>query len=188
MQQIPRVYLLDIAYPVVSRICFPHIEHNPFLKAHPIHNRPISSTFRASFSMSTHHGSISPCSVLPATCSPYTWMSKAMGTLRVSVLSGRENRNERTEYLFFELDEPPAELGPAFGLPISLFSPILRDPSLIAEVVEVKGSGAANFESFWGQSACQIQSGTPVTRRAHLLTFLTDHLAQYGCYTIIVMS
>lgn len=69
---------------------------------------------------------------------------------RVSVLSDSEGPNERTEYLFFELELElaPPELGPAFGLPISLFSPILRDPSLIADVVEVKGSGAANFESF----------------------------------------
>lgn len=99
--------------------------------------------------MSTHHDSISPCFGLPATYNPYTWMSKAIDKLPVSVLSGGEDHNKRTEYLFLELLEPPAELGPAFGLPISLFSPILRDPSLIAEVVEVKGSGAANFESFW---------------------------------------
>ena len=29
-------YLLDITYPVVSRICFPHIAHKPFLYAQPV--------------------------------------------------------------------------------------------------------------------------------------------------------
>ena len=69
-----------------------------------------------------------------------------MKAARMSTFIGGDNNSARTEYLFFEL-EPPEELGPA-GLPTNLLSPTLRDPSLIAEEVEVKGSGAAIFESF----------------------------------------
>jgi hypothetical protein len=33
----------------------------------------------------------------------------------------------------------------------SLFSPTLREPSLIKEELEAKGSGAASFDSFYGK-------------------------------------
>jgi hypothetical protein len=32
---------------------------------------------------------------------------------------------------------------------MSLFSPILREPSLMLAVVDLNGSGAATLESFW---------------------------------------
>jgi len=47
---------------------------------------------------------------------------------------------------------PLLELGPALGglgRPISLFSPILREPSLMLVVVDWNGSGAATLESFF---------------------------------------
>jgi hypothetical protein len=49
-------------------------------------------------------------------------------------------------------EAPLLELGVApggLGRPISLFSPILREPSLMLEVVDLNGSGAATLESFY---------------------------------------
>jgi hypothetical protein len=49
-------------------------------------------------------------------------------------------------------EAPLLELGAApggLGRPISLFSPILREPSLMLVVVDLNGSGAATLESFY---------------------------------------
>ena len=49
-------------------------------------------------------------------------------------------------------EAPLLELGVApggLGRPISLFSPILREPSLMLDVVDLNGSGAATLESFY---------------------------------------
>jgi hypothetical protein len=49
-------------------------------------------------------------------------------------------------------EAPLLELGVApggLGRPISLFSPTLREPSLMLAVVDLNGSGAATLESFY---------------------------------------
>lgn len=142
-------YLLDMTYPVVSSICFPHIEQRPFLKAQPI--------FRA---RTNQHST----AVIDRYYSPWQYFALFCVTGDLQSLHfvayGCESVNHEdtvrqdasftggahTEYLLFEL-EPPAELGPA-GLPMSLLSPTFREPSFIAEELEVNGSGAAILDNF----------------------------------------
>jgi hypothetical protein len=56
----------------------------------------------------------------------------------------------------------------------SLFSPTLRDPSLMLLDVEVKGSGAATLDSFC-EDKSQFNKAKPPEVMAHRFTFLADH-------------
>jgi len=57
----------------------------------------------------------------------------------------------------------------------SLFSPTLREPSLILEELEVNGSGAAKFDSFYGYGINGRRQKRQRDRQTYLFTLLTDH-------------
>ena len=62
----------------------------------------------------------------------------------------------------------------------SLFSPTLRDPSLILEELAVNGSGAATFDSFYRKGDGNVDMSNLKTIRIaqglYLLTLLAYHL------------
>ena len=72
----------------------------------------------------------------------------------------------RTWNLFFELP----------GLDRSLFSPTLREPSLMACDDDVKGSGAASFEVF----CVSLQSQHTYIARRGMGTYTLAFLAYHG--------
>ena len=84
------------------------------------------------------------------------------------------NWNPRRDnvHTWYRLAEP--ELPPILGRPISLFSPTFREPSLIAELDDEKGSGAATLDSFYVYDQSE-KIKQPEQHRLHFLAFFADH-------------
>ena len=111
----------------------------------------------------TDHDNTLPCSESLAVYNPCISLDRAKKK-KVGWLVNFGERGAPTWKRFLELP----------GLLRSLFSPTFLVPSLMLDELEVKGSGAATFESFWGMVNGGVVAGRGGLADSHFLQTISE--------------